>query len=94
MGFLDKVKTATEQAVARGKEEIEEQKTKRELNQAYGDLGEAAFGLVESGAITSDSLNAGVERIRTLKAKLAQLEEQAASSPAADDDSAAGPSAS
>jgi hypothetical protein len=81
MGFLDKVKTATEQAVARGKEEFEEQKTKRELGQAYGDLGEKAFGLVDSGTLSHAELSAGVERIRSLKAKLAQLEEAAASAP-------------
>jgi hypothetical protein len=74
MGFLDKVKTATDQAIARGKEEFEEQKTKRELSQAYGDLGETVFGLVDSGALTDDRLSAGAERIRTLKAKLAELE--------------------
>ncbi len=74
MGFLDKVKTATDQAITRGKEEFEEQKTKRELNQAYGDLGENVFGLVDSGALTDDRLSAGVERIRTLKAKLAEFE--------------------
>jgi hypothetical protein len=82
MGFLDKVRTATEQAVARGKEEFEEQKTKRELNQAYGDLGEVVVGLVDSGALSHDSLTAGVERIRSLKAKLAELE---AASGAADE---------
>jgi hypothetical protein len=74
MGFLDKVKTATDQAIARGKEEIEEQKTKRELNQAFGDLGETVFGLVDGGSLTDDRLSAGVERIRTLKAKLAEIE--------------------
>jgi hypothetical protein len=84
MGFLDKVRTATDQAIARGKEEFEEQKTKRELSQAYGDLGEAVFGLVDSGALTDDRLSAGVERIRTLKAKLAELEAGAeAAEPAA-----------
>jgi len=74
MGFLDKVKTATEQAVARGKEEFEEQKTKRELGQAYSDLGETVFGLVDSGGLSDERLTAGVERIRTLKAKLVELE--------------------
>jgi hypothetical protein len=82
MGFLDKVREAGEQALARGKEEFEEQKTKRELNQAYGELGETAFGLVDSGAISHDSLTAGAERIRSLKAKLAELE---AASAAADE---------
>ena len=74
MGFLDKVKTATDQAITRGKEEFEEQKTKRELNQAYSDLGETVFGLVDGGSLSDDRLSAGVERIRALKAKLAELE--------------------
>jgi hypothetical protein len=74
MGFLDKVRTAAEQAGTRAKEEFEEQKTKRDLGQAYGDLGETVFGLVESGAISHGSLDAGVERIRSLKAKLAEME--------------------
>ena len=78
MGFLDKVKTATDQAITRGKEEFEEQKTKRELNQAYSDLGENVFGLVDSGALTDDRLSVGVERIRTLKARLVELEAGAA----------------
>jgi hypothetical protein len=88
MGFLDKAKAAAEQAAARAKEELGELQTKRELSAAYGELGETAFGLVESGAISHDGLTAGVERIRTLKEQLAKLEaegghkegEQAASS--------------
>jgi hypothetical protein len=79
MGFLDKVKTATDQAIARGKEEFEEQKTKRELSQAYAALGETVYGLVDSGGLSDDRLSAGVERIRTLKAKLAELEAAASS---------------
>ena len=78
MGFLDKVKTATDQAIARGMEELDEQRTRRELNHAYGDLGETVFGLVDSGTLTDDRLTESVERIRDLKAKLAQLEAGAA----------------
>jgi hypothetical protein len=74
MGFLDKVKTATDQAIARGKEELEEQKTKRDLTHAYEELGTTVFDLVDGGSLTDDRLSAGVERIRTLKAKLAELE--------------------
>jgi hypothetical protein len=81
MGFLDKVKTATDQAIARGKEELEEAKTRRELNHAYGELGETVFGLVDSGALSDERLTAPVEQIRTLKAKLAELE-AAAEAPA------------
>src|SRR5262245_34133473 len=88
MGFLDKVKTAGEQAIARGKEELEEQKTKRDLNQAYGDLGEAAFDLVDSASLSHDGLTEGGERIKSLKAKLAQLEEAGSSAPAEDEEPA------
>ena len=86
MGFLDKVKTATEQAVARGKEEFEEQKTKRELNQAYGELGETAFGLVDSGALSHADLTPIVERIRSLQTKLQEAEAAGAAAPAADEE--------
>ena len=84
MGFLDKVKTATDQAITRGKEELEEAKTRRELNHAYGELGETVFGLVDSGALSDERLTASVEQIRELKAKLAELEARAAGETAAE----------
>jgi len=78
MGFLEKVKAGAEQAAARAKLEVQELQTKRDLSAAYGDLGQTAFELVESGAISNDRLTAGIERIKALKAQLADLEKQEA----------------
>jgi hypothetical protein len=70
MGLLDKAKAAAEQAAAKAKEGVEEVQTKRELSQAYSELGKSAFELVENGDISDPRLDASVERIKTLKAKL------------------------
>ena len=70
MGLLDKAKQAAEQAAARAKEGVEDVQTKRELSQAYNDLGKTAFGLIESGELSDSRLDPGAERIRTLTAKL------------------------
>ena len=79
MGFLDKAKQAAEQAAAKAKEGVEDVQTKRELSQAYGELGKSVFELVEAGEISDPRLDAGVEKIRSLNAKLA--EEGAAAEP-------------
>ena len=70
MGLLDKAKAAAEQAAAKAKEGVEEVQTKRELSQAYSELGKSAFELVENGEISDPRLDANVEKIKTLKAKL------------------------
>ena len=70
MGFLDKVKQGAEQAAARAKDTASDLQTKRELGQAYGELGEAAFELAEAGQLSNPRLDPIVERIRTLKAGL------------------------
>ena len=70
MGFLDKAKAAAEQAASKAKETAGELQTKRELNQAYDELGRKTFELVESGEVSSTTLDPLVERIRSLKAQL------------------------
>jgi len=70
MGLLDKSKQAAEQAATRAKEGVEEVQTKRELSQAYGELGKSVFELVENGELSDPRLDASVEKIRTLNAKL------------------------
>jgi hypothetical protein len=70
MGFLDKVKQGAEQAAARAKDTASDLQTKRELGQAYGELGEAAFELAEAGQLSNPRLDPIVERIRELKARL------------------------
>ena len=70
MSLLDKVKAGAEQAAARAREEFEELQTKRELGQAYDELGKKAFELADGGALSHAQLTPFVERIRTLKAEL------------------------
>ena len=45
MGLLDKAKQAAEQAAAKAKEGVEDVQTKRELSQAYNDLGKSTYEL-------------------------------------------------
>ena len=70
MGLLDKVKSQAEQAATKAREGIEDVQTKRELGQAYDDLGRKAFELVESGAVTHPDLDTCAARIRELQAKV------------------------
>jgi hypothetical protein len=85
MGILDKAKAAALEATTKAKEGVEDVQLKRELGQSYGELGKATFALVESGAITNTELDAVVEKIRTLIARL----EADTSDPAAPDTEAA-----
>ena len=72
MGFMDKAKAMAEQAASKANETVEDVQTKRELTKAYGELGEAAYTLADSGAISHPDLTAHVERIRALRAKEAE----------------------
>ncbi len=78
MGFLDKAKAAAEQAAAKAKEGVEDVQTKRELGQAYGELGKTTFGLVESGDVSHPMLAELVAKIRGLNEKAASDETPAA----------------
>src|ERR1043166_8893311 len=69
MGFLDKAKAAAEQAAAKAKEGVEDVQTKRDLGQAYGELGKLTFGLMESGQLTHPTLETTAAKIRGLNAK-------------------------
>jgi len=70
MGFLDRAKTVAEQATAKAKDGLDEVQTRREIGQAYDDLGKLAFELATSGEISHARLEPGVERIKELKAQL------------------------
>src|SRR5438067_7929614 len=70
MGFLDKVKQQAEQAAAKAKDAAADVQTKRELSQAYGELGQKTYELAEAGTISNPELDPIVERIRSLKARL------------------------
>ena len=71
MSLLDKAKQAAEQAAAKAKEGVEDVQQKRELGQAYDELGKTAFELLEAGEIAHARLEVTAERIRSLKEKLA-----------------------
>jgi hypothetical protein len=70
MGFLDKAKAAAEQAANRANETVSDVQTKRELTKAYGEFGETAFKLADSGAISHPELESQLAHIRELQAKL------------------------
>ena len=70
MGLLDKVKTQAEQTAAKAREGVGEVQAKRELSQAYTDLGKTAFALVERGEISHAELGSAVDRINELKTGL------------------------
>jgi hypothetical protein len=70
MGFLDKAKAAAEQAANKANEAVGDVQTKRELAKVYGELGEKAYALADSGAISHPELQPLVDRARELHAKL------------------------
>ena len=66
MGFLDKAKAAAVEATTKAKEGVEDVQAKRELSQAYNELGKVAFELVESNEIAHPKLETLAEKIRGL----------------------------
>jgi hypothetical protein len=86
MGLLDKVKAgagdiaskAMEDAgdlAAKAKETAKELQLKRDLAKAHEELGQKAYSLVDSGAITHAELDRHVARIRDLNGQIAALKE-------------------
>ena len=91
MGFLDKAKqaaeqakTAAEKAADRANEAVEDVQTKRELTKAYSELGETAFRLADTGAISHPELESQVARVRELQAKRDEPGAEAEAEPAPD----------
>jgi hypothetical protein len=85
MGFLDKAKAAAEQAATKAKEGVQDVQTKRELSQAYHELGQKTHELVSSGAVSHPELAALVEKINALRAQAEEDGEPVAAEPAASD---------
>ena len=84
MSFFNKAKQAAEQAAAKVQEGVEDVQQKRELSQAYGELGKTAFALIESGELSHSGLDAGAAKIRELNAKIEGAGEAAPAAPPAD----------
>lgn len=70
MGFLDKAKAAAEQAAAKAKEGVDDVQTRRELSQAYSDLGKTTYELVAAGDLADSRLEEAAQKIRGLREKL------------------------
>jgi hypothetical protein len=70
MALADKLKAGLEQAGNKARETAQEVQTKRELGQAYTDLGKTAFGLVDRGEVSHAELSAGVDHIKELQTRL------------------------
>ena len=87
MSFFNKAKQVAEQAAAKAKEGVEDVQQKRELSQAYGELGKTAFELMESGEISHSRLEGTAAQIRSLNAKIAEPAGAEADTSADDGDS-------
>jgi hypothetical protein len=77
MGFLDKAKSAAGQAAAKAKRSAEDLQLKVDLGEAYSNLGEATYALIERGELSADKLEPQVARVRELRAKAAADESPA-----------------
>lgn len=69
MSLLDKVKTQAEQTAAKAREGVQEVQGKRELNQAYANLGKTVVSLAERGEISHAELTSEIEHIKELAAQ-------------------------
>ena len=67
MSFLDRAKAAAEQVKIKAQEGVEEVQAKKELTQAYWDLGHKAYELASRSAISHPELDPLVQRIRGLE---------------------------
>jgi hypothetical protein len=81
MGFLDKAKAVADQATTRVKEGVDDVQAKRSLSQAYEQLGQMAYELIEKGELTHAGLTAQAEEIRVKREHLTDEGTPAASSP-------------
>jgi hypothetical protein len=94
MGFLDKVKAASQEATQKVKDSASDVQTKREIGQTFDELGKKAYELSESGAISHPEIAAFATKINDLKVKLEAEEadgDDSASAPPASDAPAAPP---
>jgi hypothetical protein len=82
MGVLDKVKAVAGQATTKAREGVATVQTKRKLTQAYGELGETTYELVQSGELAHPRLSPAVERIGAVKAQLEREQSEEGPPPA------------
>jgi hypothetical protein len=73
MSFMDRLREATGTAAARAKIELEALQKRRELTQAYNELGRKTVELVEAGTVTEPALADAAARIKELRTELDAL---------------------
>jgi hypothetical protein len=71
-------KDLAEKTATRAKQEARELQLKRDLSDAYDDLGRAAFELWEAGDITSPLLESRAGRVKNLRDQLDELDTESA----------------
>ena len=74
MSFFDRIREIGQQAATRAKEELDLVQRKREISQAYRDLGRRAVELAKDGQLTDPESVSIVERIGRLETELASAE--------------------
>ena len=88
MGFMDKVKatvkSGAEQAAAKAQEELERMQAKRDLADAYEELGRKAYELADRGELSHGDLTGPVSRVRDLRTELDSIGADRAGTPAAE----------
>lgn len=77
MGLMDKIKASAEDATTKARGAVADVQSKRELAQAYTDLGKLTYGLIEEGAITDERLGETAHRIQQLIASGAHDDDDA-----------------
>ncbi|MGH2842072.1 MAG: hypothetical protein ACRDKL_00595 [Solirubrobacteraceae bacterium] len=72
---MDKIKAGADDATAKARATVQDVQAKRELGQAYGDLGRVAYELIQDGSLNDERLVPAAEHLRAL------LESQAGAAP-------------
>ena len=74
MGFIDNVKESVRSgagmAATKAQEEYEKMQARRDVAQAYEDLGAKTFELADRGEVSHGELSPLLEQVRTAKARL------------------------
>lgn len=83
-------KGLAEKTASRAKQEARELQLKRDLNDAYDDLGRTAFELWEAGDIQSPLLESRAGRIKSLREQLDELDAEFADDEGGESTEAAG----
>lgn len=89
MGLLDRVKAGAEQAASQAQRQAQIVQTKRELSNAYHELGKKVHDLVSRGEVSHPELSTAADHINELQARLSEsggssMDTGGASAPAGD----------